>query len=608
MSRFNFSLLLPIILLGTAGLTRAADTKIEQEPLGPDGESLGCSVSPKGNHVAVLAAKGSRFAVLLDGVEGPRIEGLLNNVMGSAVQPGTYWMGQVPVLFSDDGAHSAYIGKVGDDFIVVEDGKELVRSPIRTIGQSTVPLCFSAGGKHLFYMGGADAGKVQIVVDGKPGPALGFPPTLAISPDGAHYAYVGYDRASGPPLWAMVDGRQVNYFGDSLQYTGKNVLVAKLAADNALTLVLNGKPEIKANRLDPMWISDDGAQIAMVVTPKSGDPGTLTVNGKVVPDTQGLIVPHVYFSPDGKRYAALCQTKTGARFMIIDGKKGEEYQSIPETTGTGNSFGHWTFANGTPPTGITSVQLPVPGFTADSTKFVYVAGQGGRQFMVTDDEESSGFQPSLEPILSPAGHRIGLIAVAPNGKQHVVLDGKDTEYGPTSVPNGPSMRIHDLSFTPDGSRCAYISGTNLVVEGVNFPDMANGAQFILSPDNKHVLYLGNDVTGTHLFLDGKIIDAAAGNLAHPFFSPDNQHVFWTRTANFPGTKDSTMLFVDGKAAVHFMDAGLGAGHTMNFEFSPDGVLTFVARTDENLRRIHVTPSADNNVTTLLAAGKPPKDK
>jgi hypothetical protein len=39
--------------------------------------------------------------------------------------------------------------------------------------------------------------------------------------------------------------------------------------------------------------------------------------------------------------------------------------------------------------------MPVPGFTADSSKFVYVATQGGRQFLVTDEDESNAFATAL---------------------------------------------------------------------------------------------------------------------------------------------------------------------------------------------------------------------
>src|SRR2546421_689882 len=84
-----------------------ADAKVEQELLGPEGDSIGGSVSLHGNHAAVLAAKGSRFTVLLDGVAGPKIDALLTNVIGGPVG-GSYWIGKIPVFFSNDGAHSAY--------------------------------------------------------------------------------------------------------------------------------------------------------------------------------------------------------------------------------------------------------------------------------------------------------------------------------------------------------------------------------------------------------------------------------------------------------------------------------------------------------------------
>ena len=68
----------------------------------------------------------------------------------------------------------------------------------------------------------------------------------------------------------------------------------------------------------------------MIITPQPGAQSFLTVDGKVVPGTQGGRVEKVYFSPDGKHYAALCDMKTGAKFMIIDGKKGDEYPAIAQ--------------------------------------------------------------------------------------------------------------------------------------------------------------------------------------------------------------------------------------------------------------------------------------
>src|SRR5665213_1797939 len=153
-------------ILGLTASLASAQAKVEQQPLGPDGDSIGCSISPHGGHVAVLAIKGSRFVVLLDGVEGPKIEALQPAIYGNPFQTGANWMGQIPVLFSNDGAHSAYIGKVGDNYIVMLDGKELARGPMVANGGAMInlPLTFSAGGKHLFYMD-TDAGKYRVVVD-----------------------------------------------------------------------------------------------------------------------------------------------------------------------------------------------------------------------------------------------------------------------------------------------------------------------------------------------------------------------------------------------------------------------------------------------------------
>jgi hypothetical protein len=608
MRRFNFLTLFFLSMLAVAGIA-LADVKIEKLSLGPDGDSTGCSISPHGEHVAVLAAKGSRFVVLLDGVEGPKIEALLNNVMGSPVQVSSYWTWKVPVLFSDDGAHSVYSAKVGNEYIVVLDGKELTRGPITPNTQANLPLTFSAGGKHLFYMDVDAAGKYRIVVDGKPGPPSYIPPQLVVSTDGAHYAYVGYENDRARTKWGVVDGRQVNYFGENLQYSGKNVLVSTLNMNGTNVFLLNGKPKLMAYRLDPMWMSPDGNEIAIVITPKSTEPGILTVNGKMIPETQALPVESVYFSPDGKRYAALCHTKAGAKFMIIDGKKGSDYQDIPhEMPWYGGN--HWTFVNGSPPVSVAGTHMAVPGFTADSSKFVYVAGQGARQFLVIEDQESSGYQSGLEPVLSAAGHRIGFIGIAPNGKQHVIIDDKDQEYGPSAVAGGGPARIHDLTFTPDGTRSAFINGPNVCVDWVALPGMADGAQYAFSPDNKHVIYMANDGGHYGLFLDGKIVDTSPGNMVHSFFSTDSQHLFWLKTSNLQaqGTKDTQTLYVDGKPVTHISGTGEGGGTVVNFEFSADGVMTFVARTDDTLRRFRVTLPTDTSISTMLAAASAPKGK
>jgi hypothetical protein len=583
----------------SAGLA-SADPKVDQQTVCPDGSSFGCSIGSKGNHVSVLATKGSRFIVYTDGVAGPKIESLLTSIYGGPAGAASYWMGQVPILYSDDGSHCAYIAKDGDDFVVYEDGKELSRGPLVANGSNgTVPLEFSHNGKHLFYMDQDSAGRYRVVVDGKPGPPSGIPCPLIVSPDGEHYCYNGFETTalgSGIPTWTVVDGQQVNYFGTDMQYTAKNVIVSTMGSpDNNTFFILNGKPAIKAYRVSPMWISPDGAQIAMNIMPTPSAQQIFTVNGKEVPDAAGLNVEKVYFSQDGKRWAALVQTKTGSKFMIIDGKKGEEYQAIPNSI-LSNDGQHWQFITGNGNVTIASMELPVPGFTADSSKFVYVGQQGAQQFLNVEDNESDGYQqyPGIQPILSPVGNHVGIIGVTPDGKQHLVIDDKDMVFGTVGT-----QRLQCIVFSPGGNRYACVAGQNLVVDGVIQPGLIGGFKYLFSPDEKHIAYSATYNNGPAIIVDGKIIYTDPGNVSFISFSPDSQHIYWTTVRRIDGTKDSTMLYVDGKPVLHFSDGGTGSANPIDYEFSADDVMSFIALTDGNLRLYHITP--DSNLAALLAA-------
>jgi len=552
-----------------------ADPTVQAVPMGPDGQSLGCAVSPKGLHVAVLAAKGSRFVVLLDGVEGPKIEGLLPGIYAAPVQLGSSWSGLVPILFSSDGSHSAYIGQQGDEYLVVEDGKEVGRGPIVPNGTAniTVPLSLSSGGKHLFYMT-KDGTGYHVVVDGQAGPPTGVPTPLVVSPDGAHYAYTGFGNGlgNGRSLWAVIDGHQVRPIGDDLQFTAKNTLVSTVpTADGFTELLFNGSPAAKAYGVHPLWFSPDGNEFAAVITPRSNAPSMLTVSGKPVPAADGLSVLNVFFSPDGKRYAALGATKTQSMVMVLDGKKGQVYQAIARDSKSGDAFQRWMWVNGAQATANDQTSMPVPGFTADSSKFVYVATQGGRQFLVTEEDESNAFAsgPTLQPILSPAGNHITVFGTTPDGKQHLVFDGQDKEYGTPGSADPTPGRRYGLDFSPEGSSYAFVDGPRLNSNGTVLAGRVSGPRYIFSPDGKHLAYLGNDGSGTTLFLDGKIVDGppSAGRVTRIFFSPDSQHLYTLRRQGFPGSKDRVALSVDGKVAVHYMeDNSFGGVNGGNFEF------------------------------------------
>ncbi len=506
-------------LLVMAGIT-SADVTVDQQPLGPDGQLFGGSISPKGGHIAVFAGKGSHYEIIMDGAEGPKIDNLIFNVAGALYRAESQWVNMpIPVIFSKDGAHWAYMAKQGNEFVVMLDGKELARGPINTqhLG-SDLNLTFSANGQHLFWSNADKDGNFVIVVDGQPGPAMRTLPQLILSPDGSHYAYVNYNR-DGTGAWTFVDGKQVNFFGDIQQYTARNVLVSTMRApDGNNIFVLNGKPSIKALSIAPIWISDDGKQIAMIITPQQGAQSFLTVDGKQIAGTEGVPVEKVYFSPDGQHYAALCHTKTNGKFMIIDGKKGDEYPAISNGATDISNNTHWQYVTWTGNNAkFANLQPPVPGFTADSSKFVYIANSNGRQFLVVNDDESNAFGNYLAPILSPVGNRIATygVTVADN-TQHILIDGKDNTYG-------PSQRINQLTFSPRGTHYVFLMQNYTVyLDNVAQPGMMLG-NYVFSPDEKHLAYEANDNGQQRLVVDGKSICDKAGTVGHIFFSPDSKH-------------------------------------------------------------------------------------
>ena len=612
MRRLKFLTVSFLCLLGVAGVV-LADATVDQQPLGPDGQLFGGSISPKGEHIAVFAGKGSHYVIIMDGVEGPKIDNLIFNIAGAQYRAESQWVNMpIPVIFSKDGAHWAYMAKQGDEYVVMLDGKEFARGPINPRNQANcLNLTFSANGQHIFWSDSDAQGNSIIVVDGKPGPAMRTLPQLILSPDGNHYAYVNYNR-DGTGAWAFVDGKQVNFFGDNLQYTAKNVLVSQMhTPDNNNILVLNGKPSIKALSISPMWISDDGKQIAMIITPQQGAQPFLTVDGKQVAGTEGVPVEKVYFSPDGKHYAALCRTKTGAKFMMIDGKKGDEYPAISNGATDISNNTHWQYVTWTGNNAkFAELQPPVPGFTADSSKFVYIANSNGRQFLVINDDESNAFGDALAPILSPVGNRIATFGITPDHIQHILVDGKDTAYGV-----GPN--INQLTFSSQGTHYVFIRQNYTVyLDNVQQPGTMLG-NYVFSPDEKHLAYEANDNGQQKLVVDGKSISDKPGVVGHIFFSPDSKHIYWTSTGNLamlgvPNTKDSILLYVDGKPGTHYSDNGTvldpvtDPSVALHPEYSADDTMTFIARTDGNLRRFHV--KSDTDLDTVLAAATALKTK
>ncbi len=567
-----------VSLLGAlaAPVSLLAQPKVEEVVLGPaNGPAYGSSVphlSKTGLHVAVQVSKGSRFAMRVDGVDGPTVDVVLQGF-----------------VFSTDGTRHAYLAKVGEDHIVVLDGKEVARARPNRNGQLPFGnVGFSPKGTHFYYqqMMPPESYPHRWVIDGKPGETHASVETPVFSPDETRYFY-GTTLADGVTKKLIVDGKDSGFPGQDPQFSpdSKNIItIAHSPTEN--TLVINGRPGSRAKKILSAHMSTGGLNLLLMGSGR--DPSTIQTQflgtaGKKIEGSDCQIIESLTFSPDGKRYAALCSNHS-RKFMFIDGKKHQDYDDINYFT-----------------------------FSADSTKTFYVARSGGKSFVVVNGEESEGYptmqgisSSSLNPLrLGAGGKRIGFLGNMPMSRDtSIVIDGKTT-----TVKGGAF-----LAFSPDASRYAFAAGDptfpTLYLDGVEQKDVAviapnnmpDGSPFSFSPDGKHVAHFGfinprNDKRG--LMVNGKLVDVFTALYQVPAFTPDSNHIFYYRTVpNGPSE-----LCVDGKPAVKFsgipLPPQLGSQQPL-WEMSAEGVYTFLAVADGTLKRFRVTPGTDTSITKMIA--------
>ena len=160
----------------TEPFTPPPDVKIEPVVMAPIEQGAAVAVSPHGIHVATVSHSGSRPVILYDGVAGPKFDQLFMEGGGGH-----------PVIFSPDSNHWAYCGQQGNNWVVMEDGKELNRGSDTVNGAMSSNSCmlgFTSNSKHLFY-------------------------TSAVSVDGSHSAeHFVFDGKSTP---LAADGDLRNY-------------------------------------------------------------------------------------------------------------------------------------------------------------------------------------------------------------------------------------------------------------------------------------------------------------------------------------------------------------------------------------------------------------
>ncbi|MEO6567715.1 MAG: hypothetical protein ABIO94_03050, partial [Opitutaceae bacterium] len=168
-------------LFGMLTAAAMAAASSEDQVVGSVSENAKYVVSPRGSHLAIVAAKGSRMGVTVDGVAGPRFDQIAEGVV-PYIDPRPYQGVDVntvpqagPVTFSNDGEHYAYLARLGKEWVLIADNKEVLRVPAEDANGSATSdfkMEFTGeSGAHLLFARGSFYG-YEMWVDGKKWPGF----------------------------------------------------------------------------------------------------------------------------------------------------------------------------------------------------------------------------------------------------------------------------------------------------------------------------------------------------------------------------------------------------------------------------------------------------
>ena len=563
-------------------------SKVDSTLLAVQEQGAAFTVSPHGVHMGTLSHSGSRAVIVYDGVAGPNFDRIFPQSLS-----------QSGVVFSPDGNRYAYCGQIGNEFVVMVDGKEIYRdSKTNSMGAIDAASCagmaFTSNSKHLYFTSAyqvdrnSPASGFSFVWDGKADP----PNTNAdyrlygFSPDGEHVAYVWGSTGHDMTQRLYIDGKPAPYNAGTPQWSADSKhLYTTMGSQprSQFTLLLDGKPLITGDSVR-LFIPPVGNMAIAIVTRNAPVTQFLAIDGKPIPGSEhsggGGPGNSVTYSADGKHYAVLYSTTSGS-FVFADGQRGLGYQRLD------------TF--GTYPSKQMGTQLA---FTVDPAKVVYLAGSStGPQFLVIGTQESDELRMAHEVSISPVGNHV---LVSSLGK--VLLDGK-------TMPLPQASDAFALTFSPDGAHYAFAlrehDGIVIFLDGKQHSPYtameSDGRILFFSPDSKHLAYFcrpsdpaaGND---EGVCLDGKYQSIGLGSLANLTFSADSNHLFWNRRVG-----PSCRTFADGKPILE-----TGCPNTSGFTkelWQADGTngLLVLGQDTTGYKRFSVYPSSSAGLNAMLSA-------
>jgi hypothetical protein len=528
------------------------NAKLSETLMGP--KSARMVMSEDGDHLAIVTPKGSREIVLIDGGEGPVFDEIPANFGW-----GNYRQNGGPIAFSTTGGHSAYVGRRAGDFIAVVDGKEAVTlsTPVTMKAVSYTDMTgwaflFNRDGSRLVYAAHADAGGWVMVVDGTKSPTYRAFDLRQTALVGKRLIYVA-QTAADQKWHAVVDGKVGPAYDTimSLKVTPDGahyafVIEKRSATARTAAVVVDGVEGASEREISDLEQAPDGRVAYLTMRPQTtpgGNPPHLIVGGLDVPWTTTFGYPirgvnnppqmHVAWSADGKRFAYIQQnTPNPGVTVMVNGK----------------------------PMGPTYNSASGPMWSPDGSRLAYVGNSPTGSFPVIDGQELEGFNWVKEFQWSPDGKRYAFYGANSTGIW-MMVDGKQQ-------PKALGFTADALRFSPDGKHVAYGAQTTVanyqpVVDLVMKPHILstfharilNNRNIILpvfsySPDGSRVAYVGaTDVMNkAAVWVDGVAHQGPMASYFHPNWSPDSKHF-----AAVISTGTAWVIMIDGKLSPGYED-------------------------------------------------------
>lgn len=599
------SLLPALALVFTLVSTSSGQPKVAETIVGPAGAGGLYVVSQRDGHIAYVGAKGTRTVVSVDGVEGPVLDELFGGsaavisgsgpVLVHSANAGGKLTTPSAVIFSENGAHHAYIGRQGNEYVVVRDGKEIGRGPRNQLGTQHLPLSFSPEGNFVYWEemkieGGR--GVYRLIVNGKAEVWAGHQDLVPVfSADDKRYAYNAGTVEDYKKQVLIVDGKVAGYVGFKPQFTADGKTLLTQGPNN--TVLVDGKPGpypgISVEKIVPAPV---GGRFAVIMRKKVVNyegVGTLYLDGKEVPGTEGAV--NITFSPNGKRYALYCRNpESKAAFMVIDGKKGSEYQTVADKA-------YWT---------------------PDSANVIYQISSSGRNFVVVNEQEfpvASVNSLMKSPFPMPRrGGRYAFTSVDGSNRNFLaIIDGKSV-LPAGFYPNGDS-----LEFSENGDRWAYAVGTigrqgmvGIVDNGTmldslgiaeffRIGDTKSRVTFILSPDGKYLARVGYTKDNkAGIYVNEKQVYAVSRQVHAMAFTPDSQHLVWIAGEPYPDKPQTQwVVYVDGEVAARV--SGLEFDASKGWCVASDGAVTLTAVMGNEVKRLRITGDSSTGIEKATTA-------